>query len=82
MPMQIYNAHLHVLTHRAVPKKVLPLGLARLPARNRVTRPLGRVLNLANPWSSDDLFERYSRFIRLSAIRRLRRRSPIRRSRE
>ena len=67
MEFTIHNTHLHVFNQNAVPRNFLKLGLVRLLAKSSITKPVGRLLNRLNPWSSDDVYERYSRFMQLSA---------------
>ncbi len=63
MKIRIHNCHAHVFTSRHIPDKFLPLGLVRFLAKNNRTQMLGRFLNYCNPFSSDDVFDRYARFM-------------------
>ncbi len=64
MRIQIHNCHVHTFTLQHVPKNFLPLGLVRWLAKNNRTRKLAWLLNRLNPFSDDDLFNRYARFLR------------------
>ena len=47
-----------------VPDHFLPFGLVRLLMIYHLTRPLARLLNILNPFSDKDTFDRYARFIK------------------
>lgn len=61
--MIIHNCHTHIFTFQAVPEGFLPLGLVRLLAKRKISRPIARWLNHLNPFSNDDLFDRYAAFL-------------------
>ncbi|MGK7896407.1 MAG: hypothetical protein AB4372_23020 [Xenococcus sp. (in: cyanobacteria)] len=61
--MIIHNCHTHIFTFQAVPERFLPFGLVRLLAKRKISRPIARWLNHLNPFSSDDLFDRYAAFL-------------------
>ena len=63
--MIIHNCHIHTFTFAAVPKYFVPFGLVRFLAKNKFSRPIARFLNYLNPFSTDDLFDRYAAFIRI-----------------
>lgn len=63
MNININNCHTHIFTTCHVPENFLPLGLVRFMTKYRLSRPLARVLNSVNPFSTNDLFDRYARFI-------------------
>jgi predicted TIM-barrel fold metal-dependent hydrolase len=51
-----------------VPQKFLPLGLVRLLATRLGAKALARMLNNINPFSNDDLFDRYVSFFNTSKL--------------
>lgn len=63
----IYNTHIHLLNQKYIPEYFLPLKLVRLLANKKITRKLAKFLNYLNPFSSTDLFNRYSRFMTIGA---------------
>lgn len=62
---KIINCHTHILTNKNVPVKFLPFGLSRILSKRGIGRTLGRFLNKLNPWSSDDIFDRYASFMNI-----------------
>lgn len=63
--MIIHNCHTHVFTIQAVPEYFLPFGLVRFLAKYKFSRFIARFLNRLNPFSTDDLFDRYAAFLRI-----------------
>ncbi|MFO7617208.1 MAG: amidohydrolase family protein [Bacteroidales bacterium] len=64
----IHNCHIHTFRDIDVPVRFLPFGLVRLIASQSAARTLIKVLNHINPFSSNDLFERYARFVRVGKL--------------
>jgi predicted TIM-barrel fold metal-dependent hydrolase len=62
--MMIYNCHAHVFKSKNVPEGYLPLGLVRILTQYELTRPLAHLLNSINPFSDNDIFDRYACFIK------------------
>lgn len=62
--MQLYNVHTHVFTFNQVPENFLPLSLVRWLMKYQLIKPLGWLLNYINPFSSNDLFQRYSNLLK------------------
>jgi len=63
-----FNTHIHTFLHVDVPVKFLPLGLVRLLATKAGSQALAKALNNINPFSSDDLFDRYVKFFNTSKL--------------
>ncbi|WP_019502254.1 amidohydrolase family protein [Pseudanabaena sp. PCC 6802] len=66
--MIIHNCHTHIFTFEAVPEYFVPFGLVRFFAKYKFFRPIARLLNRLNPFSTDDLFDRYAAFISTGAL--------------
>lgn len=64
----IYNCHIHTFRDVDVPVKFLPFGLVRLLASQSFSRTLITLLNHINPFSSNDLFDRYARFVQMGKL--------------
>lgn len=64
--MQIHNSHTHIFTIDHVPNNFLPLGLATLMKVPFLRVPLRFLLVNLNPFSSRDIFQRYSNFVKIS----------------
>lgn len=64
----MYNAHIHIFKDEDVPEKFLPLHLVRILSTKIGFAIIGRVLNMLNPFSSDDLFDRYKKFITIGKL--------------
>jgi len=62
--MIIYNCHTHVFKSKNVPERYLPLKLVRVLIKYDLTRPVARLLNSINPFSDNDMFDRYAKFIK------------------
>jgi predicted TIM-barrel fold metal-dependent hydrolase len=63
-----YNCHIHLFGEPDVPRQFLPLGLVRILANRQGFRFIGRTLNLINPFSDNDLFDRYVRFVEIGRL--------------
>lgn len=66
--MQFYNSHIHTFIDKDIPEKFLPLGLVRVLSRKAGFRIISRVLNYLNPWTDDDQFDRYVKFIKIGRL--------------
>ncbi len=64
----IYNSHIHTFRDVDVPRKFLPLGIIRLLASNFGANMFTRALNNINPFSNNDLLDRYVKFIKTGKI--------------
>ncbi|MBN1415678.1 MAG: amidohydrolase family protein [Bacteroidales bacterium] len=64
----LYNCHIHTFRGDDIPREFLPLGLVRILASRAGFRVIGRILNYLNPFSSDDLFDRYVRFVKIGRL--------------
>ncbi len=60
----IYNCHAHVFKARNVPEGYLPLKFVRILTKYELTRPIAHLLNAINPFSDDDIFNRYGKFMK------------------
>lgn len=67
--MQIYNVHIHTFKEEDVPRKFLPLGLVRLLSTKVGFKIVARVLNFLNPFTSDDQFKKYLKFIEIGKLK-------------
>lgn len=63
-----YNSHIHTFMDVDVPRNFLPVGLVRLLASNSGTKVFGKIMNSLNPFSSNDLFDRYVNFLTTSKL--------------
>lgn len=63
--LTIYNCHTHIFTNHYVPDKFLPWGLTRFLTKQKVSHKLGCILNKLNPWSDQDIFDRYAVFMNI-----------------
>lgn len=59
----IYNTHIHTFKQEDIPVNFLPLGLVRLFATKFGANVFTRFLNNVNPFSNNDLLDRYVKFI-------------------
>ncbi len=59
----LYNTHIHIFRDRDVPVRFLPLSLVRILSTKPGFRIMARLLNNLNPFSDDDVFNRYLKFI-------------------
>lgn len=64
----IYNCHIHTFKECDIPRKFLPLGLVRLLASKAGSRFVGRILNNINPFSDNDIFDKYVKFLNISKM--------------
>lgn len=62
--MIIYNCHTHVFKSRNVPERYLPLRFVRILTKYELTRPIAHLLNSINPFSDNDIFNRYGKFMK------------------
>lgn len=62
----IYNGHIHTFMDKDVPEKFLPLGLVRMLSKKEFFRVVSKMLNFLNPWSDNDVFDRYVRVAKIS----------------
>jgi len=67
--MEIYNVHIHTFKQEDVPLNFLPLGLVRILSTKRGFETIAKILNLANPLSTDDQFKRYLKFIKTGKLK-------------
>lgn len=63
-----YNTHIHTFMNVDVPQRFLPLGLVRLLASRTGTKALAKILNIINPFSNNDLLDRYVNFLITSKL--------------
>jgi len=64
----MFNTHIHTFRDIDVPEKFLPLHLVRILSSNIGFKLIGRFLNLLNPFSTDDVFNRYLKFITIGRL--------------
>lgn len=57
------NSHIHTFLSEDIPQKFLPLGLVRLLSKNKFFRPFAKILHNLNPFSKNDVFDKYLNFI-------------------
>lgn len=62
------NTHIHIFQDVDVPRRFLPLGLVRILASKPGFYLIGKVLNNLNPFSDNDLFDRYVKFVRIGKL--------------
>lgn len=65
----IYNTHIHTFRDVDIPRKFLPLGLVRLLASNFGSNVFTSFLNNLNPFSDQDLLDRYVKFIKTGKLK-------------
>lgn len=63
-----FNTHIHIFKDVDIPEKFLPLKLVRVLATKTGFAVIGRILNFINPFSSNDLFNRYVKFVRIGRL--------------
>lgn len=64
-----YNCHIHTFKgDNDVPEHFLPLGLVRILASNTGFRIVARILNWLNPFTSNDQFDRYVKFVTIGKL--------------
>ncbi|MEI7594430.1 MAG: amidohydrolase family protein [Bacteroidota bacterium] len=63
-----YNCHLHTFRDVDIPENFLPLHIVRLLANNKAFAFLGKVLNFINPFSQNDVFDRYVHFVKTGKL--------------
>ena len=64
----IYNCHLHTFKDVDIPEQFLPLHIVRLLANNKAFAIIGKILNNINPFSDDDVFDRYVKFVEIGKL--------------
>ena len=63
-----FNTHIHTFRDIDVPRKFLPLGLVRILASKPGYFITAKFLNNLNPFSNNDLFDRYIKFVRIGKL--------------
>ncbi len=63
-----YNSHIHTFMDIDVPRKFLPLSLVRILATKAGTAVIAKVLNMINPFTDNDLFNRYVNFFKAGKL--------------
>lgn len=63
-----YNCHIHTFKDSDVPRKFLPLGLVRILSTTIGFNFVSRVLNYLNPFSDNDTFDRYVKFVKIGKL--------------
>jgi len=63
-----YNTHIHIFEDKDVPRKFLPLGLVRILASKPGFNLIAKLLNNINPFSNNDLFNRYLKFVKIGKL--------------
>ena len=63
-----YNTHIHTFMDIDVPRRFLPMSLVRLLATKAGTAIIARFLNLLNPFSDNDIFNRYVKFLKTGKL--------------
>lgn len=61
----LYNCHIHTFRERDIPRKYLPLGLVRILATTPGFRTIAFLLNLLNPFTTNDQLKRYKKFVEI-----------------
>ena len=64
----IYNTHIHIFKTEDVPVKFLPLKLVRLLASKSGFYFISKILNNINPFSNQDMFDRYKKFMEIGNL--------------
>jgi predicted TIM-barrel fold metal-dependent hydrolase len=64
----LYNCHIHTFKEEDVPRRFLPLGLVRILASRTGFRIVGRALNYINPFTDNDQYDRYVKFIKIGKL--------------
>lgn len=64
----IYNCHIHTFKDADIPRGFLPLGLVRVLSTRPGFRVVSRILNNINPFSDNDTFDRYVKFVELGRL--------------
>ena len=63
-----YNCHIHIFKDEDVPLKFLPLQLVRFLSTKTGFKVISRFLNNINPFSDNDMFDRYVKFIKIGKL--------------
>jgi len=64
----IYNCHIHTFKDSDIPRRFLPLGLVRILASKTGFKVVSRGLNNLNPFSDNDTFDRYAKFVEIGKL--------------
>ncbi|TRX72487.1 amidohydrolase family protein [Carboxylicivirga sp. M1479] len=64
----IYNSHIHTFKDTDIPRAFLPLGLVRILSTKRGARIISKILNNINPFSDNDAFDRYVKFVEIGRL--------------
>nr|WP_321410372.1 amidohydrolase family protein [uncultured Carboxylicivirga sp.] len=64
----IYNSHIHTFKECDIPRAFLPIGLVRILATKTGFRVVSKLLNNINPFSDQDTFDRYIRFVEIGRM--------------
>ncbi|MBS2097451.1 amidohydrolase family protein [Carboxylicivirga linearis] len=64
----IYNSHIHTFKESDIPRRFLPLGLVRILATKAGFRVVSKLMNNINPFSDEDTFDRYIRFVEIGRM--------------
>ncbi|MFK5855036.1 MAG: amidohydrolase family protein [Bacteroidota bacterium] len=62
------NTHIHIFKDIDIPRRFLPLGLVRILASKPGYFLTAKLLNNINPFSDEDLFNRYIKFVRIGRM--------------
>jgi len=65
----IYNCHIHTFKEEDIPRRYLPLGLVRILASTPGFKTIGFLLNWINPFTENDQFSSYQRFIKIGKLK-------------
>ncbi len=63
-----YNTHIHTFRDIDIPRKFLPLGLVHLLASKPGYHLTAKLMNNLNPFSDNDLLDRYIKFVRIGRL--------------
>jgi len=64
----IYNSHIHTFKDADIPRGFLPLGLVRILSTKPGFKVISRILNNINPFSDNDTFDRYVKFVEIGRM--------------
>lgn len=60
----MFNTHIHIFTKEDVPSNFLPFKLVRILADKEGYEIIAKVLHNLNPWTKNDVFDRYLEFVK------------------
>lgn len=63
-----FNTHIHTFREIDIPRRFLPLGLVRILATKPGFYLLAKLLNNINPFSDNDLLDRYVKFVEIGKL--------------